>query len=125
MPTPQISVIICTYNRAVLLDRALMAFRDQKNPPSTEIIVVDNNSNDDTAERVRRCTEVLRPVVPVIYVFEPKQGLSRARNAGIAAARGDILAFLDDDAIPSPNWLAAIASSSYVRTIARFCLTVL
>jgi len=109
MHTPQISVIICTYNRAVPLARALTAFRDQKDPPPTEIIVVDNNSSDGTAQAVRRRTEDLRPLLPVTYVFEPTQGLSRARNAGIAAARGEILAFLDDDAVPSPGWLAAIA----------------
>lgn len=111
MDTPQISVIICTYNRAVLLARALMAFRDQEHPPSAEIVVVDNNSSDDTADVVRRCTEDLRSVLPVAYVHEPRQGLSRARNTGIAAARGGILAFLDDDAVPSPGWLAALADA--------------
>ncbi len=109
MHTPQISVIICTYNRAALLARTLLAFRDQTHPPSAEILVIDNNSNDDTAEVSQRCTEDLRFLLPVTYVYEPTQGLSRARNAGIAVARGDILAFLDDDAVPSPGWLAAIA----------------
>jgi len=111
MDTPQISVIICTYNRATLLARALMAFQDQEHPPRAEIVVVDNNSSDDTADAVRRCSKDLQFVLPVAYFHEPEQGLSRARNAGIAAARGDILAFLDDDAVPSPGWLAAIADA--------------
>ena len=106
---PHISVIICTYNRSALLERALRAFRDQAPAPSAEIVVVDNNSSDDTAEVTRRYAENLRAIVPVIYVHEPTQGLSRARNAGIEAARGEILAFLDDDAVPSPGWLAAVA----------------
>ncbi|MHA1600771.1 MAG: glycosyltransferase [Alphaproteobacteria bacterium] len=109
MSAPQISVIICTYNRATLLARALLAFHEQDSDITAEIIVVDNNSHDDTAETVRRYAEDLHSVLPVTYVHEPKQGLSRARNTGITAARGRILAFLDDDAVPSPCWLAAIA----------------
>ena len=108
MNPQRISVIICTYNRADWLARAVMAFREQDRAADAEIIVVDNNSGDRTADVVRRCAHDLRHVLPVAYVQEPVQGLSRARNAGIAAARGDILAFLDDDARPAPGWLAAI-----------------
>lgn len=110
MPGPRITVIICTYNRATLLGRALLAFQDQDHPPRAEIVVVDNNSPDETATVVRRWADDPASVFPISYVHEPKQGLSRARNAGIAAARGDILAFLDDDAVPGPGWLAAIAN---------------
>jgi glycosyltransferase involved in cell wall biosynthesis len=88
-----------------------MAFQDQEQASIAEIVVVDNNSSDDTADVVRRCTEDLRSIIPVAYVHEPKQGLSRARNTGIEAARGDILAFLDDDAVPSSGWLTAIAGA--------------
>jgi len=109
MPGPQISVVICTYNRAALLARALLAFHEQKSDVAAEIIVVDNNSQDDTADVVRRCAEDLCAILPVTYVHEPKQGLSRARNTGIAATTGQILAFLDDDAVPNAGWLAAIS----------------
>ncbi len=109
MPGPRISIVICTYNRAALLARALLAFRQPGADVSAEIIVVDNNSHDDTVEVVRRCAETLRSVLPVRYVSEPTQGLSRARNTGIAAATGEIIAFLDDDAVPTAGWLAAVA----------------
>lgn len=108
MRPPRISVIICTYNRADSLTRAVTAFREQEKTADAEIIVVDNNSCDRTSQAVRHCAHDLRHVLPVTYVDEPVLGLSRARNAGIAAARGDILAFLDDDARPAPGWLAAI-----------------
>ena len=109
MKPPRISVIICTYNRAKLLARALLAFRGQEGAAEAEIIVVDNASGDHTPRVVQRCTEFLRPTLPVTAVHEPVQGLSRARNAGLAAARGEIFAFLDDDARPAPGWLRAIA----------------
>lgn len=108
---PSISVIVCTFNRSALLERALLAFREQYPVAGTELVVVDNKSTDDTAAVVRRCAEALRSILPVRSVHEPVQGLSRARNAGIAAARGNVLAFLDDDAVPEPGWLAAIAEA--------------
>jgi glycosyltransferase involved in cell wall biosynthesis len=76
---------------------------------SWEVIVVDNNSTDQTravAEGYcRRYPERFR------YEFEPQQGLSRARNAGIRAARGQIIAFIDDDVIAEPTWLNVLTSS--------------
>ncbi len=103
-----VSVIICTYNRSRLLSRALMAFESQEGVECGQIIVVDNNSTDDTEVVVQHCAELLRDVIPVTYVHEPVQGLSRARNAGITIARGEIVAFLDDDAVPHDGWLLAI-----------------
>ena len=93
---PYISVIICTYNRSRLLKRALMAFATQEGAADSEIIVVDNNSTDDTDAVVRICVAALRGVVPVRYLHEPVQGAQRARNTGVRAARGEIVAFLDD-----------------------------
>ncbi len=103
-----VSVIISTYNRSRLLSRALMAFESQEGVECGQIIVVDNNSTDDTEVVVQHCAELLRDVIPVTYVYEPVQGLSRARNAGITIARGEIVAFLDDDAVPHDGWLLAI-----------------
>ena len=87
-----------------------MAFESEKGVQCAEIVVVDNNSNDDTETVVGRCTNLLRNVIPVTYVHEPVQGLSRARNTGITIARGEILTFLDDDAVPRHDWLLAIAT---------------
>lgn len=75
----------------------------------SEIIVVDNNSSDQTKKVVDQMAE--DSAVPLKYIFEGHLGLSRSRNAGIAQSRGDILAFIDDDATADPGWLRAIAST--------------
>ena len=75
-------------------------------PPTREyeVIVVDNNSTDDT----RRSSTACRPVPALRTVVERKQGVSHARNAGIAAARAPIVAFFDDDVRVAPNWIETI-----------------
>ncbi len=106
--TPDISTVICTYNRSHLLRKSLLAFQNMASTDAAEIIVVDNNSTDDTRDVVLECKGILANVIPVTYVHEPVQGLSAARNTGISAARGGIIAFLDDDAIPSETWLTGM-----------------
>lgn len=101
------SVIVCTYNRAASLHDTLQALRALHVPSdrSWEVVVVDNNSRDGTRELVcsmQREWPLLR------YEFEPRQGLSYARNRGVAAARGNVLLFTDDDVLPEPEWVAAI-----------------
>jgi GT2 family glycosyltransferase len=71
-----------------------------------EVIVVDNNSTDDTRAVVQWF--VSRGTVPIRYVFEPRQGLSFARNAGIARAAAPLVAFTDDDVRAAPDWVAQI-----------------
>lgn len=98
------SIIVCTYNRAESLRDTLRALRAQKTNPSCEweVVVIDNNSKDHTrnvVEEVQREWPLLR------YEFEQAQGLSHARNYGIAAAQGDILLFTDDDVLPEPDWM--------------------
>jgi glucosyl-dolichyl phosphate glucuronosyltransferase len=98
------SVVVCTYNRAESLRDTLRALRAQETaaPRHWEVIVVDNNSKDHT----RQAVEELQREWPLLrYEFEQKQGLSHARNHGIAAARGDVLLFTDDDVLPEPDWL--------------------
>lgn len=98
-----ISVLICTFNRCQSLSKTLDSVASQQITCSWEVIVIDNNSTDRTREVVesycRRYPELFR------YIFEPQQGLSRARNAGIRAARGEIVVFTDDDVIAEPTWL--------------------
>lgn len=86
-----------------------MAFAEQEGAGDAEIIVVDNNSTDDTAETVETCKAALNEIIPVVYVHEPKQGSNAARNAGVRTAKGRIIAFLDDDAVPSNGWLTGVA----------------
>lgn len=98
------SIIVCTYNRAESLRDTLRALRAQKTAAGRqwEVIVVDNNSQDHT----RAVIEETRQDWPLLrYAFEEKQGLSHARNHGIAAAQGEVLLFTDDDVLPEPDWL--------------------
>ncbi len=103
------SIIVPTFNRASLCVSAVQSVLAQDTSVSYEIIVVDNNSTDDTRERIpalcRQAPDRLR------YVFEPRQGASAARNAGIAVARGEIIAFIDDDVVVPPGWLRALAEA--------------
>ncbi len=105
---PHISIVICTYSRAHLLARTLMSLEKLLDIEKAEVIVVDNNSLDDTAEVVLACVKKLRGQVNLRYVFEPRQGLSVARNTGIDEAKAPIIAFLDDDALPFINWLSSV-----------------
>jgi glycosyltransferase involved in cell wall biosynthesis len=103
-----ISVIVCTYNRCERLRSALGSLAQLRAPSdiSWELIVVDNNCTDETAEAIK--TFAANSRICVRYVFEAQQGLSYARNAGIKAARGDIVAFTDDDVTVHPRWLCEL-----------------
>jgi glycosyltransferase involved in cell wall biosynthesis len=85
-----VSCVIPTYNRVSLLDRALRSAVPQCEP-GDEIIVVDDGSTDDTEKLVGACDG------PVRYVRIPHAGAGSARNAGVQAAQGDLIAFLDSD----------------------------
>ena len=103
---PDLSIVLCTYNRSQLLDAALRALEQQTlDPARIEIIVVDNNSPDDTAAVVSRHAGRFPQIQ---YVFEPVQGLPIARNTGLAMARATIIAFTDDDVEVAPEWATAI-----------------
>jgi glycosyltransferase involved in cell wall biosynthesis len=102
------TVIICTYNRSEVLPRALEAINGLEAPAgkSWELIVVDNASTDATAAVVKDFGA--RSEVPVRYIREEQLGLSFARNTGIAAAQGEVVAMTDDDAMPRSDWLVRI-----------------
>jgi len=102
-----ISVIICTYNRSASLRRTLASMEASARPgDGCELIIVDNNSTDDTRQVATGFLNTSG--INGAYVFEGLQGLSHARNAGIRAATGDVLAFTDDDVTVHPNWLASL-----------------
>ena len=100
---PVASVVICTYNRSGWLDATLRSLSRLVTDRPWEVIVVDNNSQDDTRAVVDRFKAV--SPVPVTYLFEPRQGKSNALNTGMARAAGDILVFTDDDVEVDPQWL--------------------
>ncbi|MEO1277314.1 MAG: glycosyltransferase family 2 protein, partial [Pseudomonadota bacterium] len=102
MSSPSFSVVVNTYNRGAHLEHTLRGLT-ALDYPSFEIVVVNGPSTDDTAERL----EAWRNRVKLADCPEPN--LSMSRNAGIAAAAGDIVAFIDDDAVPHPAWLTALA----------------
>ena len=103
--TLDLSVILCTWNNSQRLAITLEALSRCVIPDGVawEVVVVNNNCTDDTDDIVARFTRT----VPIAYVREPRQGLSQARNAGLAAARGRLVVFTDDDVKPSPGWLVA------------------
>lgn len=101
----QITVLVCTYNRAASLASCLESVAGQTLPESLswEVLVVDNNSKDAT----RGVVEEFRQRYPgrFRYLLESRQGVSHARNAGVQNARGEIIAFIDDDETAAADWL--------------------
>jgi glycosyltransferase involved in cell wall biosynthesis len=121
MPTPDLSVIICTYNRGPSLLAVLENLQEQRiQPPGLawEVILVDNNSTDDTRRRVEE--HRARFTYPIHYVFEPRQGKSFALNRGLETSRAAWLAFTDDDVILAPNWLDAVQTAFRVQPYKAF-----
>lgn len=110
-----VSVILATYNRALSLQSTLETFSKLVCPDELdwELIVVDNNSGDDTKRVVDQFAK--SGCVRVRYVFEKQQCKSAALNAGIGAAQSEIIAFTDDDVHLHPDWLANL-----VRNFQRF-----
>lgn len=98
-----ISVVLCTYNRCELMASALRSVCQQTiKSVNYEVIVVDNNSTDGTRQHV---LDVSQRYTHVRYHFEAKQGLSHGRNAGLHAARGRYVAYIDDDCTVPTEWL--------------------
>jgi glycosyltransferase involved in cell wall biosynthesis len=101
----KVTVILCTYNRCESLAKALDSVAASIVPEAFEweVLVVDNNSSDQTRQVVdavfRRHPGRFR------YLFEPRQGKSQALNTGVREASGDVLAFMDDDVTVEPAWL--------------------
>ncbi len=100
------TVVICTHNRAGMIGPAIEHAVAEARANDADVLVVDNASTDRTpavlGDLARRHAPALRLVV------EPELGLSAARNRALAEARADVVAFLDDDAVPRPGWLAAL-----------------
>lgn len=101
----KVSVIVCTYNgesrlKACLNNFASLDFDRNK----TELIIVNNNSNDKTRS-ISLDFFKQHPSLSLRYLFEPKQGLSHARNLGVSKSKGKYIFFLDDDVFPKSNWI--------------------
>lgn len=107
-----LTVAICTYNGENRLPQVLERLRAQVYTERIcwEIVVVDNNSTDNTAKVVQNYQAILSQVCPLIYCFEPQQGLAFARQRAVSQDRGRLIAFLDDDNLPAFDWVAAAYS---------------
>jgi glycosyltransferase involved in cell wall biosynthesis len=102
------TVAIPTYNGASRLPKLLEKLRQQTglDQISWEIIVVDNNSTDNTAQVVQEYQGNWLPGVPLTYILEPEQGAAFARLRAVKEAQGELIGFLDDDNLPNPDWIA-------------------
>ena len=115
---PFISVVICSRDRPDQL-RTCLRRLEQQDYPRFEVIVVDNAPSVDV---VSAQVEDRQDEAQYRYILEPRPGLSWARNAGVAAASGEIIAFLDDDDEPDKYWLAGIALG-FARSAEIGCVT--
>ncbi|HKO88442.1 MAG TPA: glycosyltransferase [Burkholderiales bacterium] len=106
--TPRVSVVVPTCGRPVLLQRCLIALRHQRLPAAEyEIIVVDDGWSDDTLALVTRMArESAQTFIRYLRSPSPRGGPAAARNVGWRKAQADVIAFTDDDTVPSRNWLA-------------------
>ena len=103
---PEVSVVIPTYNRSALLRNAVDSVLAQDTHVPFEIVIVDNNSQDDTAAVVRSLMDAHRGRLR--YVVEREQGNAHARNRGVESAAAGIIAFIDDDVTVASNWLTSL-----------------
>jgi glycosyltransferase involved in cell wall biosynthesis len=102
-----LTVLICTHNKARLLDRALESVAAQVLPPEVrwEVLVVGNRCTDETTEVVRRWGESGR-IPRLRYVSERRLGVSFARRRGLRESRGGLIGLVDDDCLLEPDWAA-------------------
>jgi glycosyltransferase involved in cell wall biosynthesis len=104
--SPAVTIVLSTHNRSKLLGPAIDSLLEQADAPPYDIVIVDNNSSDETRAIV--ASRIASGRNPLRYVFEARQGLAYGRNAGIAAAQADLIAFTDDDVRVSEGWVGAI-----------------
>lgn len=106
-PAVDATILICTYNRATFLRDTLDSIARLESPPriSWDVLVVDNNSSDETRKVVE--SHIASYPVALRYVFEPTQGKSNALNTGIRATSARTIVFTDDDTRVRPEWLDA------------------
>ena len=107
-PIPLISICVCTYRRPTLLGKLLRSLDQQVTNGlfKFSILVVDNDACQSARSIVESCSE--RSSVPIVYWVEPRQNIALARNASVGMARGEFVAFIDDDEEPACDWLCRL-----------------
>jgi glycosyltransferase involved in cell wall biosynthesis len=121
MNAVDVSVVVCTFNRAALLRDTLASLEklETEDQFRYEVVVVDNGSTDETPALLDETSRGYP--VPFRGVREPKPGVAAARNRGIRESTGEWVAFFDDDQVADPRWLAellALAREKGVRCVA-------
>ncbi|MHB8974345.1 MAG: glycosyltransferase [Pirellulaceae bacterium] len=113
-----ITVAICTWNRANLLDQTLARMHTLHipEPVEWELLVVNNNCTDHTDQVIEHHGQHL----PIRRLFEPKAGQSNARNCAVAAAQGDLLLWTDDDVVVDPQWISDYVAAATAYPDATF-----
>ncbi len=108
---PPFSVVVPTHNRLEILPEVLAALAAQRDAPGFELLVVDDGSSDGTRDWL-----AARPVEPGFrWIRQEPRGPAAARNRGVEAAQGERIAFLGDDTVPAPDWLAEHARAHRQR----------
>jgi len=107
---PKISVVICTYNGSKTIEETLRSMK-RVVYPDFEVVVVNDGSQDITPTIITNVRQELAEWVNIRQIDIPNGGLSNARNVGMRAAEGKIVAYLDDDAYPDPHWLLYMADT--------------
>lgn len=103
---PTVTVIVCTFNRKPWLEKCLRSLEEQE-VRADEVMVVDGPSTDGT----RQMLEELEGRGRIVLVRQPKlDGISSARNLGLEKATGEVVCYIDDDAVAQPGWLTSILS---------------
>ena len=106
---PLVSLVVCTRNRAEKLEAFFAALGRMHSHAPWELVMVDNGSLDDTQVRLQSLSRSMD--VRITIVGEPRRGLGRARNTGVAAARGALLAFTDDDCYPAVDYIDRVVEA--------------
>jgi glycosyltransferase involved in cell wall biosynthesis len=115
--SPEVSIVLCTWNRAALLGGALDALLNQAGAPAYEVLVVDNASTDRTPSII---SEAARRDPRLRALVEPRQGLAHARNRGVTAALAPVIAFTDDDVRVPDSWVRTIVGVFARRAAAAY-----
>jgi succinoglycan biosynthesis protein ExoM len=108
MQKDHVAVCVCTFKRPLLLQRLLLRLTEQICDASFDysIVVVDNDAAASAQKVVERLWHSAQ--TPIEYVVEPRQNISHARNRALECARGDFVAFIDDDELPGPDWVLCL-----------------
>lgn len=101
-----LSVVIPTHNRIAMLERVLDALGRQEAAPEFDVVIVDDGSTDDTASRIRSQLSADRWRIPIRFESQENSGPGRARNRGVRLATGRYVAFIGDDTVPEPRFIA-------------------